>query len=70
MKAEAPALTEEKRLATWGSEVPEDLVLDEKRLADALQKVNSLIQKLPCNNLAYFGRKIALESNLNWWKNL
>jgi pre-mRNA-processing factor SLU7 len=30
---------EEKRLATWGTDVPEDLVLDKKLLADALKKV-------------------------------
>ncbi|KAI5680092.1 hypothetical protein M9H77_01319 [Catharanthus roseus] len=33
---EAPV--EEKRLATWGTEVPDDLVLDEKKLAEALKK--------------------------------
>lgn len=32
--------TEEKRLATWGTDVPEDLVLDQKLLAEALKKVN------------------------------
>jgi pre-mRNA-processing factor SLU7 len=31
---------EEKQLATWGTEVPEDLILDEKLLAEALRKVN------------------------------
>jgi pre-mRNA-processing factor SLU7 len=30
---------EEKRLATWGTDVPEDLVLDKNLLADALKKV-------------------------------
>lgn len=35
---ENPAPTEEKRLATWGTDVPEDLVLDQKKLADALKK--------------------------------
>lgn len=35
----APAPAEEKRLATWGSEVPNDLMLDEKLLAEALKKV-------------------------------
>ncbi|XP_072961505.1 pre-mRNA-splicing factor SLU7 [Typha angustifolia] len=29
---------EEKRLATWGTEVPDDLVLDKKLLAEALKK--------------------------------
>ncbi|CAN6487332.1 unnamed protein product [Victoria cruziana] len=35
---ERPAGVEEKRLATWGTDVPEDLVLDQKRLAEALKK--------------------------------
>ncbi|KAL3840325.1 hypothetical protein ACJIZ3_024916 [Penstemon smallii] len=35
---EAPSQAEEKRLATWGSEVPDDLVIDQKKLAEALQK--------------------------------
>lgn len=35
---------EEKRLATWGTDVPDDLVLDEKLLADALKKVISIYQ--------------------------
>lgn len=30
----------EKRHITWGTDVPEDLVLDEKLLVDALKKVN------------------------------
>jgi len=30
---------EEKKLATWGTDVPDGLVLDEKLLADALKKV-------------------------------
>ena len=30
---------EEKKLATWGTDVPDDLVLDEKLLAEALKKV-------------------------------
>jgi pre-mRNA-processing factor SLU7 len=37
---------EERRLATWGTEVPEDLVLDEKLLAEALRKVNTLLNQL------------------------
>ncbi|KAL0390915.1 UNVERIFIED_CONTAM: Pre-splicing factor SLU7 [Sesamum calycinum] len=36
---EAPAAAEEKRLATWGSELPDDLFLDQKKLAEALKKV-------------------------------
>lgn len=35
---ETASTAEEKRLATWGSEVPDDLVLDQKKLAEALQK--------------------------------
>ncbi|MBA0749553.1 hypothetical protein Gogos_003467 [Gossypium gossypioides] len=35
---DAPAPAEEKKLATWGTEVPEDLVLDEKLLSEALKK--------------------------------
>ena len=31
---------EEKKFASWGTDVPDDLVLDEKLLADALKKVN------------------------------
>uniref|UniRef100_A0A803LFB5 Pre-mRNA-splicing factor SLU7 n=1 Tax=Chenopodium quinoa TaxID=63459 RepID=A0A803LFB5_CHEQI len=38
---EKPESTEEKRLATWGTEVPEDLVLDEKKLAEAIKKGNN-----------------------------
>ena len=34
---------EEKKLATWGTDVPDDLVLDEKLLADALKKVNDIL---------------------------
>ncbi|WVY93329.1 hypothetical protein V8G54_032417 [Vigna mungo] len=33
-----PAPEEEKKLATWGTDVPDGLVLDEKLLADALKK--------------------------------
>ncbi|CAN0908463.1 Pre-mRNA-splicing factor SLU7-A [Linum grandiflorum] len=35
---DVPEPVEEKRLATWGSEVPDDLVLDEKLLAESLKK--------------------------------
>lgn len=40
---ELPAPVEEKRLATWGTEVPDDLVLDEKLLSEALRKVTNLL---------------------------
>ncbi|RXH87291.1 hypothetical protein DVH24_028791 [Malus domestica] len=33
-----PAPVEEKRPATWGTDIPDDLVLDEKLLAEALKK--------------------------------
>ena len=37
--AEESVQHEEKRLATWGTDVPDDLVLD-KKLAESLKKVN------------------------------
>ncbi|KAK9704838.1 hypothetical protein RND81_07G014200 [Saponaria officinalis] len=33
-----PAAVEERKLATWGTDVPDDLVLNEKKLAEALKK--------------------------------
>lgn len=30
---------EEKRLASWGTDIPDDLVLDQGKLAEALKKV-------------------------------
>ncbi|XP_020979695.1 pre-mRNA-splicing factor SLU7 [Arachis ipaensis] len=36
--AEDPTPTEEKKLATWGTDVPDDIVLDDKLLAEALKK--------------------------------
>lgn len=38
-------MTEEKQLATWGTDIPEDLVLDQEKLALSLKKVN-----LSCTN--------------------
>ncbi|KAI3877666.1 hypothetical protein MKW98_020147 [Papaver atlanticum] len=35
---EKPAAAEEKKLASWGTDVPEDLILDPKRLNEALKK--------------------------------
>lgn len=35
---ETPEQHEEKQLATWGTEVPQDLVLDQKLLAESLKK--------------------------------
>lgn len=37
--AEISGPAKEKRLATWGSETQEDLVLDHKKLEEALKKV-------------------------------
>lgn len=39
INAEASSPVEEKKLATWGTDVPDDLVLDPKKLASALKKV-------------------------------
>lgn len=38
--ADKPVQHEEKQLVTWGTEVPDDLVLDKKLLAEALKKVD------------------------------
>jgi len=38
--AEESVQQEEKRLATWGTDVPDDLVLDKKKLAESLKKVS------------------------------
>jgi hypothetical protein len=38
--AEEPVQHEEKRLATWGTDVPDDLVLDKKKLDESLKKVS------------------------------
>jgi hypothetical protein len=43
MKTELPPPVEAKRLATWGTDIPDDLVLDDKLLAEALKKVNFII---------------------------
>ena len=37
---DTPAPVEDKNLATWGTDIPDDLVLDEKLLAKALKKVS------------------------------
>ncbi|KAK3026161.1 hypothetical protein RJ639_040548 [Escallonia herrerae] len=37
-ESEMPAPTEQKQLATWGTDIPDDLVLDQEKLADALKK--------------------------------
>jgi len=36
-----PVQHEEKRLATWGTDVPQDLVLDKKLLEESLKKENA-----------------------------
>ena len=40
LHAETPVPADEKRLATWGNDVPDDLLLDQKQLTEALKKVN------------------------------
>ncbi|KAL6996155.1 hypothetical protein U1Q18_006293 [Sarracenia purpurea var. burkii] len=40
MKPGMPSETEEKKLATWGTDIPDDLVLDKKLLSKAIKKVN------------------------------
>ncbi|KAI9193835.1 hypothetical protein LWI28_000596 [Acer negundo] len=35
---DVPAPAQEKNLATWGSDVPDDLIIDQKKLAEALKK--------------------------------
>ncbi|KAI4318030.1 hypothetical protein L6164_025842 [Bauhinia variegata] len=42
---DTPVPAEEKRLATWGTEVPADLVLDPKKLAKALKKEDELMKE-------------------------
>lgn len=41
---EKPAEKVEKNLASWGSEVPDDVVLDKKKLKEALKKVMSFFK--------------------------
>jgi hypothetical protein len=38
--AEEPVRQEEKKLATWGTDIPQDLVLDQKLLQESLKKVS------------------------------
>jgi len=40
-----PQAKEEKKLATWGSEVSDDLVLDKKKLKDALKKEDERLRE-------------------------
>lgn len=60
MTTEMPAQTEEKKLATWGTDIPDDLVLDEKLLAEALKKVywldllSNVLSPSACTNNKYF----------------
>lgn len=39
MEPDMPAPTEQKQLATWGTDIPDDLLLDQGKLAEALKKV-------------------------------
>nr|GMD22222.1 pre-mRNA-splicing factor SLU7-like [Ipomoea batatas] len=50
--------TKEKRLATWGTDVPEDLVLDQSKVTEALKKERflillSLYALLACSQVVY-----------------
>ncbi|KAL6979138.1 hypothetical protein U1Q18_020803 [Sarracenia purpurea var. burkii] len=38
MKPGVPSETEKKKLATWGTDIPDDLVLDQKLLSEAIKK--------------------------------
>lgn len=40
LNTDEPVQHEEKRLATWGTDVPQDLVLNEKKLQESLKKVS------------------------------
>jgi pre-mRNA-processing factor SLU7 len=40
LDAEEPVRQEEKKLATWGTDIPQDLVLDQKLLQESLKKVS------------------------------
>jgi hypothetical protein len=45
LNADEPVQQEQKRLATWGTDIPDDLVLDKKLLEESLKKVSVT----PCN---------------------
>lgn len=45
MEPDVPAPTEQKQLATWGTDIPDDLLLDQGKLAEALKKVFFPLQK-------------------------
>ncbi|WJX18912.1 hypothetical protein P8452_08663 [Trifolium repens] len=38
--ADTPPAAEEKRFVTWGTDVPDDMVLDHEKLVEALKKVS------------------------------
>jgi hypothetical protein len=48
LNADEPVQHEEKRLATWGTDVPQDLVLNEKKLQESLKKVSVFLSDLWC----------------------
>jgi hypothetical protein len=45
LNADEPVQQEQKRLVTWGTDIPDDLVLDKKLLEESLKKVSVT----PCN---------------------
>jgi hypothetical protein len=63
LNTELPPPVEAKRLASWGTDVPDDLVLDDKLLAEALKKVNFIILVvfLLVLNISTFLRILPLE---------
>lgn len=43
VEPEVAVPAEEKRFATWGTDIPDDLVLDQGKLAEALKKVYACV---------------------------
>lgn len=64
---ETPTLAEEKKLASWGYEVPGDFVLDEKNFAEALNKVKfpNLISFCDLSSYPFWCKYFGLIKRLN-----
>jgi hypothetical protein len=52
LDAEEPVRQEEKKLATWGTDIPQDLVLDQKLLQESLKKVGISYSTFVCSFIA------------------
>jgi hypothetical protein len=52
LDAEEPVRQEEKKLATWGTDIPQDLVLDQKLLQESLKKVSISYSTFVCSFIA------------------